>query len=41
MPRWWPTALGGLHHPEQSFRIEGANTGLAALVALSTLSLVP
>jgi Ca2+:H+ antiporter len=32
--------VGGLHHREQSFRIEGANTGLAALVALSTLSLV-
>jgi Ca2+:H+ antiporter len=32
--------LGGLRHREQSFRIEGANTGLATLIALSTLSLV-
>jgi Ca2+:H+ antiporter len=32
--------VGGLHHREQSFRIEGANTGLAALVALSTLVMV-
>ncbi len=32
--------VGGLRHHEQSFRIEGANTGLAALIALSTLSLV-
>ncbi|WP_284619257.1 calcium:proton antiporter [Aquabacterium humicola] len=32
--------VGGLHHREQSFRVEGANTGVAALVALSTLSLV-
>ena len=32
--------VGGLRHHEQSFRIEGANTGLAALVALATLSLV-
>jgi len=32
--------VGGLHHHEQSFRVEGANTGLAALIALSTLSLV-
>lgn len=32
--------LGGLRHHEQSFRVEGANTGLAALIALSTLSLV-
>src|SRR5262249_7631635 len=32
--------VGGLKHHEQSFRIEGANSGLAALVALSTLSLV-
>ena len=32
--------VGGLHHREQSFRIEGTNSGLAALVALATLSLV-
>ena len=32
--------MGGLHHREQSFRIEGANTGMAALVALSTVLLV-
>ena len=32
--------LGGLRHREQSFRIEGAGSGLAALVALSTLVLV-
>jgi Ca2+:H+ antiporter len=32
--------LGGLRHVEQSFRIEGTGTGLAALVALSTLVLV-
>jgi Ca2+:H+ antiporter len=32
--------LGALSHHEQSFRIEGASSGLAALVALSTLSLV-
>lgn len=32
--------VGGLRHHEQSFRVEGANTGLAALIALSTLSLV-
>jgi Ca2+:H+ antiporter len=32
--------VGGLHHREQSFRIEGTGPGLAALVALSTLSLV-
>ena len=31
---------GGLRHREQAFRIEGANTGLAAVIALSTLSLV-
>ncbi|WKB54989.1 calcium:proton antiporter [Eleftheria terrae] len=31
---------GGIRHREQSFRIEGASSGLAALVALSTLSLV-
>jgi Ca2+:H+ antiporter len=32
--------VGGLRHHEQSYRIEGATSGLAALVALSTLSLV-
>jgi Ca2+:H+ antiporter len=32
--------VGGWHHREQSFRIEGTNSGLAALVALATLSLV-
>ena len=32
--------VGGLRHREQSFRIEGTGSGLAALVALSTLSLV-
>jgi Ca2+:H+ antiporter len=32
--------LGGLRHHEQSFRLEGANSGLATLIALATLSLV-
>jgi Ca2+:H+ antiporter len=32
--------LGGLHHREQSLRIEGTYTGLAALAALSALVLV-
>ena len=32
--------LGGLRHHEQSFHIEGANTALATVVALATLSLV-
>ena len=32
--------VGGLRHREQSFRVEGTGTGLAALVALSTLTLV-
>ena len=32
--------VGGLRHREQAFRIEGATPGLAALVALATLSLV-
>jgi Ca2+:H+ antiporter len=32
--------VGGLRHHEQTYRIEGATSGLAALVALSTLSLV-
>lgn len=32
--------LGGLRHGEQSFRIEGTGSGMAALAALSTLVLV-
>jgi Ca2+:H+ antiporter len=32
--------VGGLHHHEQSFQLDGANTALAALVALAGLSLV-
>jgi Ca2+:H+ antiporter len=32
--------VGGLRHVEQSFRIEGTGSGLAALAALSTLVLV-
>jgi Ca2+:H+ antiporter len=32
--------LGSLRHHEQSFHIEGANTALATVIALSTLSLV-
>jgi Ca2+:H+ antiporter len=32
--------VGALHHREQTFRIEGVGPGLAALVALATLSLV-
>ena len=32
--------VGGLVHREQSFRIEGANAGLAALMAMAALSLV-
>jgi Ca2+:H+ antiporter len=32
--------VGGVHHREQSFRVEGAGPALAALVALATLSLV-
>jgi Ca2+:H+ antiporter len=32
--------VGGLRHHEQSFRVEGAGSALAALVALSSLSLV-
>jgi Ca2+:H+ antiporter len=32
--------VGGIHHREQSFRVEGAGPALAALVALATLSLV-
>jgi Ca2+:H+ antiporter len=31
---------GGLRHHEQSFRLEGATSALAALIALATLSLV-
>jgi Ca2+:H+ antiporter len=32
--------VGGVRHREQSFRLEGANAALAALIALATLSLV-
>ncbi len=32
--------LGGLRHHEQSFRLESSNSGMATLIALSTLSLV-
>ena len=32
--------VGGLHHREQLFRIEGTGSGLAALVVMSTLVLV-
>ena len=32
--------LGGWRHGEQSFRVEGAGAGYAALIALATLSLV-
>ncbi len=32
--------VGGMRHHEQSFHLEGANSALAALVAMSTLSLV-
>jgi Ca2+:H+ antiporter len=32
--------IGGLAHREQTFRVEGAGAGLAALIALSTLTLV-
>ena len=32
--------VGGIAHREQSFRIEGASAGLAALIALATVSLV-
>jgi Ca2+:H+ antiporter len=32
--------VGGMAHYEQSFRVEGANAGLAALIALAALSLV-
>jgi Ca2+:H+ antiporter len=32
--------VGGIHHREQTFRVEGAGPGLAALIAMATLSLV-
>jgi Ca2+:H+ antiporter len=32
--------VGGIRHREQSFHLEGANTGLATLIALSSLTLV-
>src|SRR4030095_9268394 len=32
--------LGGLEHREQTFRVEGAGAGLAALIVLSTVTLV-
>ena len=32
--------VGGLTHREQSFRVEGAGAGLAALIVMSTLTLV-
>jgi Ca2+:H+ antiporter len=32
--------VGGIRHGEQAFRIEGTGPGLAALIALATLSLV-
>src|SRR5215471_13648130 len=32
--------LGGLAHREQTFRVEGAGTGLAALIVLAVLTLV-
>jgi Ca2+:H+ antiporter len=32
--------VGGIRHREQSFRIEGTSSGLAALISLATLSLV-
>ncbi len=31
--------LGGIRHPEQTFRLEAAASALAALIALTTLSL--
>jgi Ca2+:H+ antiporter len=31
---------GGLAHPEQAFRVEGAGAGLAALILMATLTLV-
>jgi len=32
--------VGGIRHREQAFHVEGANTGLATLIALSALTLV-
>src|SRR6185295_5643820 len=32
--------LGGLAHHEQTFRVEGAGAGLAALIVMATLTLV-
>jgi Ca2+:H+ antiporter len=32
--------VGGIHHREQTFRVEGAGPGLAALIAMAALSLV-
>jgi Ca2+:H+ antiporter len=32
--------VGGIAHREQTFRVEGAGAGLAALIAMSTLALV-
>src|SRR6185503_12000235 len=32
--------LGGLAHHEQTFRVEGAGAGLAALIVMSTLTLI-
>ncbi len=32
--------VGGWHHREQSFRVEGANSGLAALMPMAALTLV-
>ncbi|HVE51450.1 MAG TPA: ionic transporter y4hA [Casimicrobiaceae bacterium] len=32
--------VGGIHHHEQSFHMEGARSGIAALISLATLSLV-
>ena len=32
--------VGGWHHREQSFRVEGANSGLAALIPMAALTLV-
>ena len=32
--------VGGIHHREQTFRVEGAGPGLAALMAMATLCLV-
>ena len=32
--------VGGLAHREQTFRVEGAGAGMAALIAMSTLTLV-